>query len=112
MQNKKKDRGMIKWQPFASLPEHMENINKMLCSNKIRKKKLSYDKMNEMNEIVEKSIKNSTKLVLILCKNNEIINKVGVCLSFDDVNKMIIIKNEDNKKERIKIIDILDIKEI
>ena len=112
MQNKKKDRGMIKWQPFASLPEHMEYINKIVTSKKLNKIKLSNDKLIEMNKIVENSIKNSTKLVLILYKSNELIEKIGICLSFDDINKRLIIRNENDKKESIKIREIIDVKEI
>ena len=66
MQNSKKDRGMIKWQPFASLPEHMEYVEKIVKSKKIKKVKISNDKLQEMNVILENSLKNSTKIVLIL----------------------------------------------
>ena len=111
MQNEKKDRGMIKWQPFASLPEHMEQLNKIVTKKKISKKKISSDKLNEMNRIVEKSMINSTKIVLILYKNNEFTQKIGIPLYFDNENKMLIIMNHNSKKERNKIIDIVDVME-
>lgn len=112
MQNKNKDRGMIKWQPFASLPEHMEHINKLISRNVSKKKKISSDKLQEMDELVKKSIINGTKLVLILYKKSGYCEKIGIPINYDDENKTLIIINENNKKERISIINIEDVKEI
>ena len=106
-----KDRGMIKWRPFASLPEHMELIEKKNNNRKMMPKpRKSNDKLEEMNELVEKTIENSTKLVLILYQNDENIKKEAIPISFDPENKLLIVK-ENNKKLRIKISDIIDIYE-
>lgn len=112
MQNKKNaDRGMIKWRPFASLPEHMELVEKKLnAKNKQKKIINSYDKLVIMNEIVENSIKNSTKIVLKLYKNGEYLFKDCIAISFDFENKVLIVKN-GTRKEYIKIIDIVDVYE-
>ena len=106
-----KDRGMIKWRPFASLPEHMELIEKKNNNRKrMPKPRKSNDKLEEMNELVEKSIENSTKLVLILYQNDKNLKREVIPLSFDYENKLLIVK-ENNKKSRIKINDIIDIYE-
>ena len=106
-----KDRGMIKWRPFASLPEHMELIEKKNNNRKMMPKpRKSNDKLEEMNELVEKSIENSTKLVLILYLNDIKLKREVIPLSFDYENKLLIVK-ENNKKSRIKINDIIDIYE-
>ena len=106
-----KDRGMIKWRPFASLPEHMELIEKKNNNRKMMPKpRKSNDKLEEMNELVEKSIGNSTKLVLILYQNDKKLKREVIPLSFDYENKLLIVK-ENNKKSRIKINDIIDIYE-
>lgn len=108
MQNKKKDRGMIKWQPFASLPEHMEYIDKMIKNKKVVKNRISNDKLEEINDLVEKSIKNSTNLVLIVYKNDGYIKKNGIPKYYDEINHELIILNDNKRKERIKIKDIVD----
>ena len=106
-----KDRGMIKWRPFASLPEHMELIEKKNNNRKMMPKpRKSNDKLEEMNELVEKSLENSTKLVLILYQNDKKLKREVIPLSFDYENKLLIVK-ENNKKSRIKINDIIDIYE-
>ena len=106
-----KDRGMIKWRPFASLPEHMELIEKKNNNRKMMPKpRKSNDKLEVMNELVEKSIENSTKLVLILYQNDKKLKREVIPLSFDYENKLLIVK-ENNKKSRIKINDIIDIYE-
>lgn len=111
MQNNNKDRGMIKWRPFASLPEHMELIEQ---KNKTRKKsikrRISGDKFEEMQFLVENSMKNSTNLVLKLYKNGEIFDFEGIAYSFDCENNQLIFK-VNNKKERIYIRDIIDVYE-
>ena len=106
-----KDRGMIKWRPFASLPEHMELIEKKNNNRKMMPKpRKSNDKLEEMNELVEKSIENSSNLVLILYQSDKKLKREVIPLSFDYENKLLIVK-ENNKKSRIKINDIIDIYE-
>ncbi|MDW8571526.1 YolD-like family protein [Staphylococcus shinii] len=45
-----KGRGMVKWQPFATLPEQFETIQQYLIDqNKIDRPILSDDQLNELN---------------------------------------------------------------
>lgn len=45
-----KGRGMVKWQPFATLPEQFETIQQYLIDqNKIDRPTLSDDQLNELN---------------------------------------------------------------
>ena len=107
MQNKK-DRGMIKWRPFASLPEHMELIEEKNKKREVVKRvRLSNDKLAEIDEIVKKSIENSTNLVLILYQNEKQIKKEGIVLGFDFENKLLLL-NVNGRKERIKTYNIID----
>ena len=110
MQNNKKDRGMIKWRPFSSLPEHMEMIEKRINSKQIKKAQISNDKLEEINEIVGKSIKNSTKLVLKLYKRGNYSLIEGIPLEFDFENKLLKLKIDKTKKY-ISIFEIVDVYE-
>ena len=104
----KKDRGMIKWRPFASLPEHMELIEEKNKKREVVKRvRLSNDKLAEIDEIVKKSIENSTNLVLILYQNEKQIKKEGIVLGFDFENKLLLL-NVNGRKERIKTYNIID----
>lgn len=112
MQNKK-DRGMIKWRPFASLPEHIEYLEELQKNkNKKEKAKISNDKLTEINNLVEKCIINSTKLVLKLYKNGTFIQKICRPITFDFENRCLIIINTNNKKERISVVEIIDAEQI
>ena len=51
-------RGMIKWAPFATMPEQFENIAKMVdAQTKIERPELSDDRIDEMNRVLNYALK-------------------------------------------------------
>ena len=62
-----KQRGMVKWQPFASLPEHANYINELVYKiNKIERPLLSEDQLNELNKKLFVYFENKESLFKIL----------------------------------------------
>lgn len=50
-------RGMIKWAPFATMPEQFENVALMVDNQtKIERPELSEDRIDEMNVILQEAI--------------------------------------------------------
>lgn len=50
-------RGMIKWAPFATMPEQFENVAKMIdAQTKIERPELSDDRIDEMNRILNHAL--------------------------------------------------------
>ena len=51
-------RGMIKWAPFATMPEQFENVAKMVdAQTKIERPELSDDRIEEMNRVLNYALK-------------------------------------------------------
>ena len=51
-------RGMIKWAPFATMPEQFENVAKMVdAQTKIERPELSDDRIDEMNRVLNYALK-------------------------------------------------------
>ena len=104
-------RGMIKWAPFATMPEQFENVRKMQEDQvKISRPELSDDRLEE----IDRTLKNA----LVLKRQVRIEYYYDGCrFSVDmkiisvDVWSMMVVgqKNDDEEMVFISFIDILDI---
>lgn len=102
---KLRDRGMVKWAPYKSLPEQEEFLNELdKEEKKVKKPFLMEDKLEELNELLSKLDLN--QMVLIIYYEDGEIKKMNTYIKkIDDFNHEIKLKN----RKSIKLEDILDI---
>ncbi|CAM4278893.1 YolD-like family protein [Lacicoccus alkaliphilus] len=104
-------RGMIKWAPFATMPEQFENVRKMQESQvKISRPELSDDRLEE----IDRTLKNALALkrqVRIEYYYDGCRFSVDMKVISVDVWSMMVIgqKNDDEEMAFISFIDILNI---
>lgn len=104
-------RGMIKWAPFATMPEQFENVRKMQEDQvKISRPELSDDRLEE----IDRTLKNALALkrqVRIEYYYDGCRFSVDMKIISVDVWSMMVVgqKNDDEEMVFISFIDILDI---
>ncbi len=104
-----KQRGMVKWQPFASLPEQAEYINKLIHEmNKVDRPILSEDQLNELNEILFRCFENKEVVSLNYYHDGYIYLVEGKIIKIDGIRKMIVIEN-NQKRDKFSISNIVNI---
>ncbi|QVK18084.1 YolD-like family protein [Mycoplasmatota bacterium] len=104
-----KQRGMVKWQPFASLPEQAEYINKLIYEmNKVPRPILSDDQLDELNERLYRYFENKEMVSLHYYHDGYIYLVEGIIDKIDIIKKTIIIDN-NHKKDKFSIASIVNI---
>lgn len=104
-------RGMIKWAPFATMPEQFENVRKMQEDQvKISRPELSDDRLEEIDRTLKNALalKRQVRLEYYYdgCRFSVDMKIISV-----DVWSMMVVgqKNDDEEMVFISFIDILDI---
>ncbi|PGK51757.1 3-oxoacyl-ACP synthase [Priestia megaterium] len=74
-----RDRGMVKWKPFASIPEQHIGLHGMLENlNKVEKPILGEDQMNEINEALQEAVRSQRVLLITYYKGGYIVKDKGM----------------------------------
>lgn len=104
-------RGMIKWAPFATLPEQFETIQQYIIDqNKITRPVLSDDQLAELNIRLHEALQYAQP-VEVKFYNNGFVNSVRLTIyRIDAINYEIdgYVYNQQ-QRQKISIFDILDI---
>ncbi|HGO2433317.1 TPA: YolD-like family protein [Staphylococcus aureus] len=104
-------RGMIKWAPFASLPEQFETIQQYIIDqNKITRPVLSDDQLAELNIRLHEALQYAQP-VEVKFYNNGFVDSVRLTIyRIDAINYEIdgYVYNQQ-QRQKISIFDILDI---
>lgn len=104
-------RGMIKWAPFATLPEQFETIQQYIIDqNKITRPVLSDDQLAELNIRLHEALQYAQP-VEVKFYNNGFVDSVRLTIySIDAINYEIdgYVYNQQ-QRQKISIFDILDI---
>ncbi len=104
-----KQRGMVKWQPFASLPEQADYINRLIYEmNKIKRPLLSEDQLYDLNETLFKCYVNQDEIRLSYFYDGYIYLVEGIIVRVDQLKKMIVIEN-GGKRDKFSIANIVNI---
>ena len=104
-----KQRGMVKWQPFASLPEQASYINKLLYEiNKMDRPILSEDQLNELNEKLFEYFENKELIKLSYYHDGYLYLVEGVITKIDPIRQLLIIEN-NTKRDKFSIASIVEI---
>ncbi|MBF7023655.1 YolD-like family protein [Staphylococcus kloosii] len=103
-------RKMVKWQPFATIPEQYERLEQyMLDQNKIERPILSDDQLKELNSKLIDKMFNDPYIELKCFSNGYINNEIGY------VHKVDVLKSELHLSvkgviDKLSLLDIIEIK--
>lgn len=104
-----KQRTMVKWQPFASLPEQANYINRLIHEmNKIEKPILSEDQMNELNEKLYLCFENKEYVRIQYFHEGYLYLVEGIIYKVDSLKHKIMVENKE-KRQYFSIANIIDI---
>lgn len=104
-----KQRGMVKWQPFASLPEQAGYIQQVLYDlNKIEKPLLSEDQLLELNRLVYEAYESRAWIKLAYFYDGYIYLVEGVIIKIE-LDKQTIVVEHHQSKSRFAIKSIIDL---
>lgn len=104
-----KKRGMVKWQPFASLPEQANYINQLVYDmNKVERPILSEDQLNELNEKLFRYFENKEMISLEYYHDGYIYLVEGVIIKIEPIKQLIMIEN-NGKRAKFSIASIVNI---
>ncbi|HFV7782388.1 TPA: YolD-like family protein [Staphylococcus aureus] len=104
-------RGMIKWAPFATLPEQFETIQQYIIDqNKITRPVLSDDQLAELNIRLHEALQYAQP-VEVKFYNNGFVDSVRLTIyRIDAINYEIdVYVYNQQQRQKISIFDILDI---
>ncbi|ASF18714.1 YolD-like family protein [Staphylococcus saprophyticus] len=103
-------RGMVKWQPFKTMPEQYERLEQyILDQNKIERPILSEDQLNELNDTLVYKMFHDPSIELRYFENGYIKTKVGYIHKVD-VHTKTLHMYEDTGMSVLNLKDIVEIK--
>ena len=104
-------RGMIKWAPFATMPEQFENVRKLQEDQvKIQRPELSDDRLDEIDHTLKKALALKRQVRIEYYYDGHRFS-VRLKIISVDIWSMIVVgqKNDDEEMVFISFIDILNI---
>ena len=104
-------RGMIKWAPFATMPEQFENVRKLQENQvKIERPELSDDRLDEIDRTLKKALALKRQVRIEYYYDGHRFS-VRLKIISVDIWSMIVVgqKNDDEEMVFISFIDILNI---
>ena len=104
-------RGMIKWAPFATMPEQFENVRKLQEDQvKIERPELSDDRLDEIDRTLKKALALKRQVRIEYYYDGHRFS-VRLKIISVDIWSMIVVgqKNDDEEMVFISFIDILNI---
>lgn len=107
-------RGMIKWAPFATLPEQFETIqNYIIDQNKIDRPILSDDQLNDLNIQLHQSLHNNRPVQLEYYQEGWFKALSLTIKHIDMINMYLLGIRHDNDEEiKISLLDVTKIQQI
>lgn len=104
-------RGMVKWQPFKSVIEQYDEINRMLEEqNKIEKPLLTNDSKERIQQSLQQSLACNQEIFLTYHKNGYLHHQYITLTSIDPGNKLIHCLDAFNTHVQFKFDELIDIK--
>src|SRR5699024_10055518 len=103
--------GMIKWEPFATMPEQFENVRKLKKDQeKIERPELSDDLLDEINRTLKKAVALKRQVRIEYYYDGHRFS-VRLKVISVDIRSMIVVgqKNDDAEMVFISFIDVLNI---
>ncbi|PEF45183.1 hypothetical protein CON22_18045 [Bacillus cereus] len=103
-----KGRGMIKWQPFASMPEQFQGIQNIIHEQiKVEMPILDAQQLEEIECTIQQAILSGEEIHLSYLKNSHIHHEMVTIINIDSHNKQLITTDAFRNKTNFPIKDIV-----
>lgn len=103
-------RGIVKWQPFKTMPQQYEILDQYIDDqNKIEMPLLSQEQLEHINDIIKEKIETTSFCTISYWDNGYIKNSSGFIKKIDAFNELLTIINEQGEKENLKFSVVCDV---
>lgn len=104
-----KGRKMVKWMPFASLPEQFQGIREIIQEqNKIKKTILDQQQLEEMGRILNHSLCRGEEIHISYYRQGYIHHEMVTVIKIDQYTKEVIVTDAFRNKSMFTIEEIVD----
>lgn len=108
---KLRGRGMVKWQPFASLPEQFEGIREILNDlNKVSKPFITQDTKERIERELVRSLHKEEEILISYYRDESIHDEYITVVNIDAPNKTIYYTDAFGLQTRLNFDEFVDIK--
>ncbi|PFF33247.1 3-oxoacyl-ACP synthase [Bacillus thuringiensis] len=108
--NMPKGRGMIKWQPFASMPEQFAGIRDIIKENaKVSRPIMTQDAQERIENRLLTSLLAEEELLITYLDNGNVCTNYYTVADIDPLEKVVICTDAFRHKNTFKFIDIIDV---
>ncbi|HEK9103341.1 TPA: YolD-like family protein [Bacillus pseudomycoides] len=104
-------RGMVKWQPFKSIPEQYEEINRILEEQyKVPKPFLTEDTKERIERALNESLQENSEVLVSYYRDGYIHDEYITVLDIDTQNKIVHCTDAFGLNTKFKIDEFVDVK--
>ncbi|MFD3447426.1 YolD-like family protein [Microbacteriaceae bacterium 4G12] len=108
--NMPKGRGMVKWQPFASMPEQFIGIRKIMEDKmKVSRPIVTQDAQERVENRLLTSFLDEEEILITHYDNGYILNSYMTVVGFDPLKKSVICTDAFHYEHTFNFIDIIDV---
>ncbi|MFJ8216243.1 YolD-like family protein [Bacillus cereus] len=106
-----KGRGMVKWQPFASMPEQFAGIREIMGElNKVPKPMLTQDAKERIERELIRSLHEEVEILISYYRDGFIHDEYITVVNIDEQNKAVYYTDAFGLQTRLKFDEFVDIK--
>ncbi|MED1115063.1 YolD-like family protein [Bacillus paramycoides] len=108
--NMPKGRGMVKWQPFASMPEQFVDIREIIKENtKVPRPVLTQDAQERIENQLLTSLLVEEEIMITYYENGYVLTSYMTVVDIDPLEKKVIFTDAFRHKNTIKFLNIIDV---
>lgn len=109
--NMPKGRGMVKWTPFAAMPEQFAGIREIIQDKtKVERPTLTQDEQELIENILLCSLLSEEEILITYYEDGFLLTSYMTVIDIDPLNKSIICTDAFYNNMTLKFIDIIDTK--
>ncbi|HFR4182779.1 TPA: YolD-like family protein [Bacillus cereus] len=109
--NMPKGRGMVKWTPFAAMPEQFAGIREIIKDkSKVEHPTLTQDEQERIENILLCSLLSEEEILITYYEDGFLLTSYMTVIDIDPLNKSIICTDAFYNNMTLKFIDIIDAK--
>ncbi|MCU5209327.1 YolD-like family protein [Bacillus paranthracis] len=109
--NMPKGRGMVKWTPFAAMPEQFAGIREIVKENtKVERPTLTQDEQERIENMLLCSLLSEEEILITYYEDGFLLTSYMNVIDIDPLNKSIICTDAFYNNMTLKFIDIIDAK--
>ncbi|PGR97555.1 YolD-like family protein [Bacillus thuringiensis] len=109
--NMPKGRGMVKWTPFAAMPEQLAGIREIIKDKtKVERPTLTQDEQELIENMLLCSLLSEEEILITYYEDGFLLTSYMTVIDIDPLNKSIICTDAFYNNMTLKFIDIIDAK--